>query len=370
MVSVATVRPSGTGSAGAPSSDHPGPGTATRAGPPRAALDPLAATASTQLIRLVRDAALRAGAGIDRVAAIHGADDRELRGELDRIPMRSLVELWELLAGTGPGAGLAVVADAPLGSLGTWDYLVTTGATLAASLTAAQPYHRLVTAAAEGFDLHQDGDLTIGYRTTAGDPAVVSVVNEYVLAYYLRRAREGLGRPVVPVRVTFGHPAPRDHRALIEGFGTHRIDFDAPADTITFAAADAQAPLLRADPALADLLRSHADLVLASARPLPGPLEEFRTALAAAIDTGDPTLDSVAARLAISSRSLQRRLAEHDTTWRHELDLFRYRRAEELLAAGSTTATVAARLGFTDDRALRKAFRRWSGSPPSAARNR
>ncbi len=304
------------------------------------------------------------------MSTIHGVHDRELRGELDRVPMRSLVELWQLLAHTGPGAGLAVAADAPLGSLSTWDYLVTTGSTLADSLAAAQPYHRLVTAAAEEFDLYHDDELTIGYRTTAGDPAVSSVINEYVLAYYLRRAREALGRPVVPVQVTFGHPAPREYRALIRAFGTHRIDFDAPADTITFAGADAEAPLQRADPALAELLRSHADLVLASARPIPGPLEEFRTALAAAIDTGDPTLSTVAARLAMSPRSLQRRLAEHDTTWRRELDLLRYRRAEELLSAGSTTATVAARLGFTDDRALRKAFHRWSGSSPSALRNR
>src|SRR5690606_14772843 len=85
---------------------------------------------------------LRSGAALDRVSTIHGVHDRELRGELDRVPMRSLVELWQLLAHTGPGAGLAVAADAPLGSLSTWDYLVTTGSTLADSLAAAQPYPR------------------------------------------------------------------------------------------------------------------------------------------------------------------------------------------------------------------------------------
>ncbi|MGI5222708.1 AraC family transcriptional regulator ligand-binding domain-containing protein [Nocardia sp. CA-290969] len=363
-----TARPPGPGATDAHLPDSPPP--AARTGPVPETIDPLAGTASTQLIRLVRDAAVRAGAGLDRIGAIHGVNEHGSRGELDRVPMRSLVALWEMLAHLGPGAGLAVVADAPLGRLRTWDYLVTTGTTLAAALAAAQPYHRLVTAAAEGFDLHDHGELTIGYRTTAGEPAVSSVINEYVLAYYLRRAREGLGRPVVPARITFSHPAPREHRALTDGFGTRRIEFGAPADTITFAAADAQAPLQRADPALAELLRSHADLILASARPVPGPLDEFRTALAAAIDTGEPGLGAVAARLAMSPRSLQRRLAEHNTTWRHELDLLRYRRAEDLLSSGLTTATVAARLGFTDDRALRKAVRRWSGSSPGALRNR
>ncbi|MFC9998335.1 AraC family transcriptional regulator ligand-binding domain-containing protein [Nocardia sp. NPDC127526] len=199
-------------------------------------MDPLDRTVSTQLIRLVRDAARRAGADPAQLSAVHGVDDATLSGELNRVPLDSLIRLWESIAHARPepGAGVAVAASAPLGTLTTWDYLVTTGSTLAESLRAAQPYHRVVTAAGECFDLHADGDLTVGYRTTAGDPAVAAVVNEYVLAYYLRRAREATGRPVRAQRVTFGHPAPQNHSALIEAFGTDRIEFGAPDDSITF----------------------------------------------------------------------------------------------------------------------------------------
>ncbi|MFE3192277.1 AraC family transcriptional regulator ligand-binding domain-containing protein [Nocardia sp. NPDC059240] len=351
-------------------------------------MDPLDRTVSTQLLRLVRDAARQAGATPEQLAGIHGLDEQTLAGELNRIPLDSLIRLWELIAHLrpGPGAGAAVAAAAPLGVLTTWDYLVTTGSTLATALHAAQPYHRVVTAAGESFELsgadrdpagpdselmgHNPepvgtGELTVGYRTTAGDPAVSAAVNEYVLAYYLRRAREATGRPVRAARVAFGHPAPQRYSNLIEVFGTDRIEFGAPADSITFHAADATAPLQRADPTLGALLRSHADLVLASSRALPGPLEAFRTALAAALDAEDLTLDSVARRLLLSRRSLQRQLADHGTTWRHEVDLLRYERAENLLAQGRSTAVVAARLGFTDDRALRKAFRRWRGTTPT-----
>ncbi|WP_280266595.1 AraC family transcriptional regulator [Nocardia wallacei] len=336
-----------------------------------APLDPIADTVSTHLTRLVLESARRAGAAPERLAAVEGTDAQALAGELNRIPLRALVRLWELLAHAHPepGAGVAVVAAAPLGTLTTWDYLVTNGPTLADALRAAQPYHRLVTAAAEGFDLRHDDELTVGFRTTAGDPKVASVINEYVLAYYLRRAREALGRPVLPERITFGHPAPSDHSALIDAFGTSRIEFDAPADSITFTAADAVAPLPRADPSLADLLRSHADLVLASARPIPGPLEAFRSALAAELTAGPPALDAVAARLAVSARTLQRRLADHGTTWRHEVDLLRYEQAKHLLTQQhSTTEAVARKLGFADDRALRRAYRRWTGNSPTQDR--
>ncbi|MGX1771263.1 AraC family transcriptional regulator ligand-binding domain-containing protein [Nocardia brasiliensis] len=329
---------------------------------------PIDGTASTHLIRLVRDTALRFGVGADRLAAIHGVTDAALSGELNRIPLHSLIRLWELLAQAHPepGAGLAVVAAAPLGTLTTWDYLVTNGPTLTDALLAAQPYHRLVTAAAEGFDLTHDGALTVGFRTTAGDPAVVAAVNEYVLAYYLRRAREATGRHVVPERVAFSRAAPADHSVLVDAFGTNRIEFDAPADTITFTAADATAALPRADPMLAQLLRSHADMVLATARTIPGPLEAFRVALGAALSAGDAALTTVARRLAVSPRTLQRQLAEHGTSWRAEYDRVRYEQAKALLAEGNlTTAAIADRLGFTDDRALRKAVHRWSGTSPS-----
>jgi AraC-like DNA-binding protein len=335
--------------------------------------NPLDGTASTHLTRLVRDAARAAGVSADRLAAIPGTDDAALASELNRIPLHSLARLWDLLARTrtGPGAGLAVAAAAPLGTLTTWDYLLANGSTLADSLRTAQPFHRLVTAAEEGFDLTHDRALTVGFRTTAPDPEAVAVINEYVLAYYLRRAREATGRPVIPERVAFSRPAPADHRVLAEAFGTDRIDFGAPVDEITFTEADATAPLVRADPLLADLLRSHADLVLATARPIPGPLESFRLALASAIADGEASLGAVARRLAVSTRTLQRHLAEQSTTWREEYDRARYEQARTLLAEGRlTTAAIAGRLGFTDDRALRKAYRRWSGSPPSQARGR
>ncbi|WP_067543637.1 AraC family transcriptional regulator [Nocardia crassostreae] len=337
-------------------------------------MEQLDGTVSTHLIRLVRDAALRAGVPAAHLATIAGTDDATLTGELNRIPLTSLVRLWELIAHTrsGPGAGLAVVADAPLGTLNTRDYLVTTGATLTDALQAAQPYHRLVTAAGEGFDLHADGDLTVGYRTTAGDPAVAAVVNEYVLAYYLRRAREATGRPVHPKRVTFGHPAPEHHADLAAAFGTDNIEFDAPADSITFDATDALAPLHRPAPTLGRLLRSHADLVLASARPIPDSLEPFRAALTRALAAGDLSLaagdlslDAVARHLLTSRRTLQRQLADHGTTWREEVDRARYEQAKSLLAEGRSTTTIAARLGFADDRALRKAFHRWTGAAPT-----
>lgn len=93
------------------------------------------------------------------------------------------------------------------------------------------------------------------------------------------------GRRIVPVRMTCPSVAPPSRRLLVEAFGTRQVVFPAP-------------------------------------RPATFP-EIFRLVLARAIEQGTPALGKVAARLALSPRTLQRRLTEHGTSWREELDTAR-----------------------------------------------
>jgi hypothetical protein len=109
------------------------------------------------------------------------------------------------------------------------------------------------------------------------------------------------------VGVTFTQSAPRSYQAFIDTFGTRRIEFGAPVTTFTLRAEDLDMPMPSADPALARILRRYAAT-------LPRPasvdwLDLFRQALAEAIGEGAPSLDTLSRRLAVSTRSLQRRLS-------------------------------------------------------------
>jgi AraC-like DNA-binding protein len=67
--------------------------------------------------------------------------------------------------------------------------------------------------------------------------------------------------------------------------------------------------------------------------------------------------------LAISVRTLQRRLAEHGTTWRAELQAARQDRARTAFQASPPSMTRLARqLGYADPRSVRRALRRWDQS--------
>ena len=73
----------------------------------------------------------------------------------------------------------------------------------------------------------------------------------------------------------------------------------------------------------------------------------------------------LAGRLALSERTLRRRLAEAGTTYRNLLDRARHRRAVALLRAGEKSVTeVTLLIGFGDVTSFTRAFRRWTGEAP------
>jgi AraC-like DNA-binding protein len=84
-----------------------------------------------------------------------------------------------------------------------------------------------------------------------------------------------------------------------------------------------------------------------------------REILFADLDRPALSLPSAARRLAVSERTLQRRLADEGTSWRAEIDAARRERAVQLLRQGTTSEVTAAHLGYSGSRALRRAWRRW-----------
>ncbi|HSN71936.1 MAG TPA: AraC family transcriptional regulator [Steroidobacteraceae bacterium] len=89
-------------------------------------------------------------------------------------------------------------------------------------------------------------------------------------------------------------------------------------------------------------------------------------AIASLLPAGRPTLKAVAEVLALSPRTLQRRLDTHGHAFRDLLAECLYRRAcEELLAGERSVREVGAGLGYNDPAHFARAFRRWAGQPPS-----
>lgn len=315
-------------------------------------------------------------AGMDPAAFAHLPDlqSHVLADDLSRVSTPTLVSMWEqLITGDlGTAVGVDAATLVPVGQYGVWDYLFLTGENLIDSASRALGYLNLVgDPGTERAGTIEDGRLfTIRHHTGPAVPDVVEAIEIFAQMLWLRRAREATRRSIVPVRVTFRHRPRRTHGHLVEAFGTANIEYDAPCNSLTFLDDDARAPLPMSPPGIERVLLHQADQVLASSKPVLDWPGTFRMALATTFaEDSSPALDRVAQRLAISVRTLQRRLGEHGTSWREEVEAVRQDQALKLLRdTDLPMRAVADRLGYSDVRTLRRAVHRWHGRPPHALR--
>jgi AraC-like DNA-binding protein len=97
--------------------------------------------------------------------------------------------------------------------------------------------------------------------------------------------------------------------------------------------------------------------------------ESVRLVVEFLLQQGDTTVESVAAILGTSCRTLQRHLVLHGETFTRLLDRARARIAGQLLERSSLKVIdVANEVGYSDPAHFARAFRRWTGMPPSAYR--
>lgn len=328
-------------------------------------------TVSAHLTRSLMGALTGAGAG--RLARVPDLAAGVLGNDLARISTASLLRVWENLVLLEPHTliGPLILEDAPIGTFGTWDYLITSGPTLRESLTqAVDLIASLGDPAAEKLIVEEDGrHFTVRHATGTWGPDVVQAVDLFALSIFLTRARAAAGRRLVPSRVTITHRPPQRARELARLFGTDRIHYDAPHNSISFSEDDVHAPLPKAQPGMDRILAHHAQLVLAASQPVLQWHDHFRAVLTAALREDSLTLETVADRLAMSPRTLQRRLAANGTTWRAEVESVRHEHTMELLhTTDLPLQSIAGRVGYSDVRALRRAVHRWEGRAPGEAR--
>ncbi len=215
--------------------------------------------------------------------------------------------------------------------------------------------------------------------TRTPDAAVFTVRNDLEQDFFLaeclviiwhRLCSWLIGRRI-PLRwADFGHPPPphKDEYELLFGCP---VRFGAERTGAGLAPHWLNAPLVRDEDALAAMLR-RAPFDLLSRRDYGTTVaEQVRRTLATALRASPrlPSLGEIAGRLALSPSTLRRRLAQEATSYQELKDAVRRDAAIAGLAEGrEPIADLAARLGFSEDTAFHRAFRRWTGTTPGAYR--
>lgn len=276
------------------------------------------------------------------------------------LPYGAWDSLWAEAAARSKSSALATAAGfaVPFGSFGVVDYLAGSAATVRGGLRALADHFAAI---ASGFRLELADDGTeLRVVNGAGGSAMS---DEFTLAVVVARFRRLAGSGFVVRRVSLTRDAPGDdeHVSL---FGAPVL-FGAAQAALELAPESLELPLATADPHLHRTLS-----LLAAQLGLGDGISDIelavRSRLRDLMRQGHLDAGHVARSLGLSERTLHRRLGESGQRYQQVVDAFRAAEAERLLLKGNhTLAQIALLLGFADQTAWNRAFRRQKGMSPT-----
>ncbi len=313
--------------------------------------------------RALLDACARLGLDEGALLARAGLDRRALDDPDARIPAERADAVWREAYGAAadPALSLHAAERTPFGAFRVLDYLGASGATLGEGLRRVAAYFPLVDPRASLEVEEEEGAIALVFRG-AGVP-LPPQAQEYTLAILASRVRHVAPAARIAVRLAFPRPAGAGEHARVLGV---EPAFGAAAPALAVARADWDAPTPTGDPTLLAALDRHARALLARAAAPEGEAARVRAAVAEDLPGKEPSLARVARRLGTSPRTLQRRLGAEGARFAAAVDEVRRERALAILEAGDVSMAEASwLLGFGEQSAFARAFRRWTGEAPT-----
>lgn len=259
-----------------------------------------------------------------------------------------LSHLWELVVEQSgdPLIGLKVSTPHRLGWLGVMGHIMLVSPTVQSTIERCHGHTR------------------VGIVLPGARRAVPLQRYDFVWCVLLRTLRSAAGRDdATPVQVEYAFPEPANARYYEQTFGCP-VHFDRPCNVMEFADADLVAALPEAQvPAAGTAAPVLASLARARPRTFTARVQDI---VATLLPKGPPHRDAVAARLMMSERTLQRRLAEEGTSFSTLVDDTRRELARRSLEAGEQSLKMLSfELGFSEPSAFYRACKRWFGTTPS-----
>jgi AraC-like DNA-binding protein len=192
---------------------------------------------------------------------------------------------------------------------------------------------------------------------------------EFSIAITMKALREAAGRAVRPTRLSFVHARNSDLRAFQRFFGC-AVEFAASRDQFTLSNDTLATPLVTEDPYLMEALQPICDEAAkernVAARTIRASVENEVQKL---LPHGGAKKQTIARHLAMSARTLSRRLADEATNFDEVVDQLRRSLALKYIQEpGISLLQIAWLLGYEGSTSFNHAFRRWTGRSPSMAR--
>jgi AraC-like DNA-binding protein len=225
-------------------------------------------------------------------------------------------------------------------------------------LTNVASYQIETTRSGAFMHLHRQGERHLGMRLS----------NEATIASIHAISREVATKDFHPLEVHFKHSAPAvvaDHQRYFEC----PVFFDSDRDALLVSVDTLNTPNFLGDESLSQFFDTHLEGELSKLTDDNSVEQRIKIYVSRNLSEGIPPVSAIAEHLCMSSRTLQRRLADSGQTYQRLLDESRRSLAEKLLRQTTYSLNeIAFMAGFSDQSAFNRAFKRWAGQTPRSFR--
>lgn len=199
------------------------------------------------------------------------------------------------------------------------------------------------------------------YKVT-GDLKVVRQSNELAMSESMMVLRAVCGTHWKPSAVKFTHKTPVNIIPYRRIFGAPAY-FNQDETQILFPKEFLNQPILRADPELSKILHKHIELLEKdSSNNL---CIQVETLIRRTLPTGKCSIENIASLMSVHRRTLHRMLKDQGVSFTELLENVRKSiAAERLQSSDLTIIQLADYLGYSDNSAFTRSFKRWYGLTP------
>jgi AraC-like DNA-binding protein len=268
-----------------------------------------------------------------------------------------------------PALGLHLAMEVNPREVGLLFYVASAAKDLGEAIALFARYCRIVNEAIRVELTRRDTDLIVDVHLIGVTRFRATQNAEFGIAALVKSLREITGRKIHPTSITLLHMR-NSNGPEFERFCGCPVEFGGSSDRLVFSHQSLATPLITEDMHLLDTLRPICDEAAKQRETAPGSLRALvENEAQKLLPHGKAQRHNVAKRLAMSPRTLARRLAGEGTSFEEVIDELRRSLALQYIKTPSISLSqIAWLLGYEGGTSFNHAFRRWTGRPPSAAR--
>ena len=190
-------------------------------------------------------------------------------------------------------------------------------------------------------------------------------MTEAVFAGYASIGRWLLWTSEPPIKAMRFRHGPPDNLDVHETVFGENMEFNAKRDELEFHTDALKALLPARNPEMVKRLRVQMDQMMINLINPNNLIEDIKTQIKGDLSSGNVNINSIGGKLAMSERTLRRRLAAEDTSFRDLLTQCRKELAEIYMTDKTMSlAQIAQSLNFGDQSSFSRAFKDWFGVSP------